>query len=98
MRKLIALLALAPVLAQADILVVGPRDSYRRLSTPCVNKKVLEHILPSHQANFKAGVLVFEGKEYASCWVEHNGMVFSVDEKGDLLQPLPAGAFRDDSI
>lgn len=98
MKKLFALLALVPSFALADILVVGPRDSYRRLKEPCTDARILPHITESARPNFKAGILQHNGKFYASCWVEFNGMVFSVDEKGDLLQPLPAGQFRDDTI
>lgn len=72
------------------------------LATPCKNKDVLRHIAdkvrPDLQAKFMAARLLWDGKVWASCWIVMGGIVFSIDEEGSPLQPIPIELFKDDSV
>lgn len=68
------------------------------LEEPCTNEKVLQHIQPEHQFRFKAAKLKWGGADWASCWAEAGGTVFSIDEAGSPLQPIPRRLFRDDNV
>lgn len=77
------------------------QDAVLRIKNePCANKKVIDKL----QADFldyrlfKASVLTWKGKDFASCWVEKNGHVLSVDEDGSPFQPVPRRVFKNESI
>ena len=75
----------------------------RLFITPCSNKMVLLHLRTrivdsSYIAKFKSAVLTWRGKDWASCWIEVGGLIYSIDEEGAPLEPIPFGFFRNDSI
>ena len=92
----------------------GPRRSSRRregggdkialklLETRCSDATVLKHLLsksrPELLDKFKDARLTWGGKEWASCWIEFDGMVYSMDEEGSPLQPIPREMFVDDTV
>ena len=45
--------------------------------------------------DFKKATLTWEGRDWRSCWIEADGYVYSIDETGELLQPIPASLFKD---
>ena len=66
---------------------------------PCENPKVVAHVQPSWLHVLKAATLTWtDGKDYASCWLDADGLVYSIDEGGDPLQPIPRAAFKEESI
>jgi hypothetical protein len=67
---------------------------------PCTNKAILvvmkDRFLDARR--FKAAVLTWGGKAWASCWVERQGVIHSLDEEGAAFQPVPRAAFKDESV
>lgn len=83
----------------------GQPVSLRLMDTPCSNEKVLKYIKTNVQERFvpkfKNAVLHWAGKDWASCWVEYDGNVYSYDEEGEPFNPpmgVPFKLFRDDSV
>lgn len=80
----------------------GQPMSLTLLETKCSNAKVLAHIInrirPELIDQLKNATLYWEGKSWASCWVEVDGVVYSMDEEGAPLQPIPRSAFLDNSV
>lgn len=69
----------------------------------CTNEAVLAHLVrgeiaPEAIATFKKATLFYWGREWASCWIEAGGRVYSVDEEGAMLRPLPRSVFKNDSV
>lgn len=58
---------------------------------PCTNETVLaiinDKVLPQFLGLFRAAVLTWQGKDYASCWLEYAGRMMSYDENGDPFNP-----------
>lgn len=73
---------------------------YRLSEKPCTHPKVLEHLRAQilDDRRFKAGILTWHGKEWASCWIEVRGTVLSIDEEGSPFSPVLRKLFRDESI
>lgn len=73
---------------------------------PCDNGDVLMHLAAVLKgdliAQFKNSVLNWEGKDWASCWVEIDGAVFSVDSEGVRLNApyggIPKSEFQPEGI
>lgn len=78
----------------------GSPVMYRKTDKPCTNKGVLKtlHGMILDDRRFRAGQLLWKGKEWASCWVEVKGTIFSWDEAGAPFQPLPKAMFKDPSV
>lgn len=76
--------------------------SLRLLDKPCTNSKVLaainEKARPELRARFKEAQLLYSGKMWASCWIEMNEIVYSIDEEGAPLQAIPRFLFQEDVI
>jgi len=71
----------------------------RLYDKPCTNPKVVALVQPSRLPLLKAATLTWtDGKDYASCWVDLNGTVYSIDEGGDPLQPIPRELFKVEQI
>lgn len=70
------------------------------LETPCTNKKVVAQLRSKalDVRRFKAAVLTFGGKTWASCWIELQQLVFSIDEEGAPFQAVPRRLFKDSTI
>ena len=70
--------------------------------TPCSDEKVLfflaQKVQPEFLGKFKDSVLTYGGREWKSCWIEHQGHIFSIDEEGAPMQPIPLQYFRENSI
>lgn len=70
--------------------------------TPCENAAVVKHlrekVKPEYISSFRAAVLTWGGKQWASCWIERDGVIFSIDEEGSYFQPTPRRFFRDNAI
>jgi hypothetical protein len=62
---------------------------------PCTNPKVTVFLTKRLQELAKRSVLTWEEKDWASCWIEANGTVHSIDEAGDAFQPIPKYLFRE---
>ena len=80
----------------------GQPAMLRLLDKPCTNEKVraiLQKLLGLPTVRkFKAAELTWGGARYASCWIEFNKVIYSIDEAGDPMEPLPRELFRDDAI
>lgn len=79
----------------------GKVMSLRLLNEPCAEKVKMHlavRVPAAFMEKFKAARLTFGGRDWDSCWVEHDGYVFSIDEEGAPLQPIPRTAFREESI
>lgn len=78
-------------------------DSLRLFNEPCTDPKVQTFVPvkvpPQLRDKLQAARLVWGGVVYQSCWVEIDRLVYSMDEKGDLLQPpLPKRLFKDEGV
>lgn len=76
----------------------GQPAALRIFEAPCSDPKVLQRIRPHHHQEFKAARLTWGGQDWASCWIELDGIVYSIDEEGSEFQPVPRRMFRDDSV
>ena len=83
-------------------LVAQNGDSLTLHSSPCEDSTILAHIVASGGGHlldrFKTATLLWHGETLKSCWVESEGWVYSIDEKGDRLQPLLRADFKDRTI
>ena len=72
------------------------------LATPCSDEKVLffiaQKVQPEFLAKFKDAVLTYGGRQWKSCWIEYQGHIFSMDEEGAPMQPIPLQYFHENSI
>ncbi len=72
------------------------------LDTKCSDAKVLafiaERVQPQYLGKFKDAVLTYGGKQWKSCWIEHQGHIFSIDEEGSPMQPIPVAYFHENTI
>jgi len=97
---------LAPVVLALEVFKSEGRDgqpmSLTLLETRCGDAAILKHLLTRVNAatleKFKDARLFYGGKEYASCWVEWDGVVFSIDDTGETLQPIPRSSFKDGAV
>lgn len=102
----VALFIVAPMAMSAPTFKYTPRSGHeivlRLLDSRCSNAAVLKHLLvrvpPDYLDRFKDARLRYEGKDWASCWFELDGMVYSIDEEGAPLQPIPRDLFRDGTV
>ena len=80
----------------------GSQVALTLYETPCKHKEVLkyinENVQPSLRDKFLEAKLFWQGKEWSSCWIVMGGIVYSVDEEGAPLQPIPMEAFREQAI
>ena len=65
---------------------------------PCENDAVKAGFAEAIHERLRMSVLVWQGKEYASCYVIAGGVVFSLDETGDRMQPIPLSAFDERGV
>lgn len=67
---------------------------------PCTNKAVMEQLRKRalDVRRFKAAVLTYGGRDWASCWIDLDDTVLSIDEEGAPFQPVPRHLFKDNSI
>lgn len=65
---------------------------------PCSSADVLKHITAPFRPLFRRATLFYWGRDWASCWYDHEGLVISVEEQGAQFQPLPRRAFKEESI
>lgn len=88
----------------------GDIAGLRLLTEPCTNAKVLEHLAarvpPQYHVKFRAAVLTWGGKDWASCYIELDlvnqrgeevKFVWSIDEEGAPFNPpygIPRSLFR----
>lgn len=74
----------------------------RRTQASCTNQQVRAALAlavsPELLRQFKRSILTWEGRDWESCWIERDGYVYSMDEAGELLQPVPEGLFRSDDL
>ena len=102
---LVALLVVVPVACAAEVfranMEKGPM-SLKLLEARCSDAAVLKHLMqrvrPDLLDKFKDARLHWEGKDWASCWIELDGMVYSMDAEGAPLQPIPRALFKEDSV
>lgn len=80
----------------------GQKMSLTLKETQCSDADVLKHLLaqvrPELLGQFKDAILRWENKDWASCWIDIQGMVYSMDAEGAPLQPLPREMFRESTI
>lgn len=71
---------------------------YVRHSAQCEDADILKYLLAMGAGHlidqFKKGTLTYGGREWRSCWIEMQETVFSVDEEGSPLEPIPATLFK----
>ena len=80
----------------------GHPAALRIFQSPCEDAQVLAHLIRRGAAEmvqgFKKAVLTWDGKDWSSCWIEVDGIVFSLDEENSPFQPVPRAMFKDDSV
>lgn len=78
----------------------GSPVAYRLTDKPCTDKKVRAYLYMRllDDRRFRAGILTWKGKDWASCWIEIRGTVHSIDEEGAPFQPVLRKLFKDESI
>jgi len=83
-------------------LVAQNGDSLTLHSSPCEDSAILAHIVATGGGHlldrFKKATLVYRGQVFKSCWIEDSGWVYSIDETGDRLPPIPRLDFKDKTI
>lgn len=71
---------------------------YVRHDAACNDADILAHILRlgggERAGEFKKGTLTYDGRDWRSCWIEVGGLVYSIDEEGSPLEPLPSRLFK----
>jgi hypothetical protein len=71
---------------------------------PCTDDRVLMFLDKKYGAppdllpHFKASILTWQGKDWASCWIEQQGYVVSVDEEGAPFQPVRMSRMKDEAL
>ena len=71
---------------------------------PCTDARILgflEHKFgapPELLTRFKAAILIWEGRDWASCWIEQQGYAVSVDEEGAPFEPIPMTKMKDEAL
>jgi len=71
---------------------------------PCTDARILGFLEHKYGAppelipHFKASILTWQGKDWASCWIEQQGYVVSVDEEGASFQPVRMSRMKDEGI
>jgi hypothetical protein len=71
---------------------------------PCTDARILgflEHKFaapPELLTRFKAAILTWEGRDWASCWIEQQGYAVSVDEEGAPFQPVRMSRMKDEAL
>ena len=77
-------------------------ESLTLLDTPCSNDTVKAFIAlkvpPELHGQFKDAILMWGSKPFASCYLEFEGYILSIDEEGIPLQPVPRNKFRESTI
>lgn len=72
------------------------------LQDPCKNSAVIAYLTKlgagPNLRKFKAAVLTYGGRDWASCWIEFDGYVYSVDEEGSPLEPIPRKQFKEEGV
>ena len=64
---------------------------------PC-SAEVLFWIKPQLHDLFKRATLTWGGRDWKSCWIELDDIVYSIDEAGDVFQPIPADLFFEPGV
>jgi hypothetical protein len=102
--------ALLPrAVAAADVYRERSPDGWtielRLAEAPCTDAAVLAVLAAKVPAKlvplFKAARLLWQGRYWASCWIEVGGRVLSYDAEGAAFNPpygVPRRLFRDDTI
>ena len=79
----------------------GRPMALRLLEPPCADATVLKYltpkVAPDYLVKFKAAVLTWEGRNWESCWIEFDKVIYSIDEEGVQLQPIPKRLFKDEA-
>jgi hypothetical protein len=71
---------------------------------PCTDARILGFLKHKFGApaellpHFKASILTWQGKDWASCWIEQQGYVVSVDEEGSSFQPVRMSRMKDEAL
>lgn len=80
----------------------GKRMALRLYQTPCADAEVIKNLIPKVSPEwllkFKTERLTWDGKDWESCWLEVNGVVYSIDSEGAQLQPIPKSLFVDEMV
>ena len=99
----LALSLMAPAARAGDSVAFHGKDgqdrpmSLRLFNKPCEGKPA-QFIHEQHLPKFRAGSLLWGGQTLATCWIADRGYVHSVDESGDLMNPIPLKLFKDDTV
>lgn len=83
---------------RGDGKLMALRIHYTRCENPVVLKHLISRVLPEILAEFKSATLTWDGRDWASCWIERGGYVHSVDEEGARLQSIPFLRFKDEAV
>jgi len=66
-------------------------------NSPCTDGKVLALIAvqvhKKYQDQFRAGVMFYQGRIHQACWLADSGLVYVIDDAGDLSS-MPQEAFK----
>jgi hypothetical protein len=76
----------------------GNPAALRLFDKPCTDQKVLSKVMEAMRDKLKAAQLTYGGAEWASCWIELNGSVYSIDEEGAPFQPVPRYLFKEEGV
>jgi hypothetical protein len=84
--------------AESSVAAADGSVKYVRHDGQCEDADILKHLAQmgagERLSEFKRGTLTYGGREWRSCWIEVDEMVYSVDEEGSPLQALPARIFK----
>lgn len=79
-----AAFALAPLLAQADVLVARQgNDSVRLTEASCDSQLVLARLSPETRSLYKKATAVVGGQDFTACWAMMGDAAHLVYEDGD---------------
>ena len=101
MKALVFIALMVSVVANASSLVVQDAEgnSLKIYDTACTDATVLGFIAKKRVRaelvkDFKAGEMLYKGKEYKACWLAApDGHVYVIDDAGDISK-IPMEAFQ----
>lgn len=80
----------------------GRPAALRLFDEPCTDAAVVRQLVAKIRSDlvdgFRRGRLTWEGKDWESCWMLHEDVVYSIDEEGSMFQPIPLRLFKSDSV
>lgn len=83
MKFVAILLAVVPLISNADFVARQGEDSVRFHEKPCTHELVLQRLSPEVVEHFQAATTVIQGQTYQACWRVMGNAAYLIYEDGD---------------